>query len=147
MHPAPLGDHHGGASASPHGRCREGMSRPVAADEMHTGSLSLTMEVGNPCNQTMPTKKARAIDDAMYGWSSAMKCTYMEKRSTTVRIKGLPPTLGSPSMKSMEMSAHTWDNTSRGCSSPASGKVMVLLRWHVTQDRTQSATRDRSPRM
>jgi hypothetical protein len=46
-------------------------------------------------------------DDAVYGWPSAMKCAYLEKRSTTVRITDLPPTLRSHSMKSMEMSAHT----------------------------------------
>jgi hypothetical protein len=36
-----------------------------------------------------------------------MKCAYFEKRSTTVRITDLPATLGKPSMKSMEMFAHT----------------------------------------
>jgi hypothetical protein len=40
----------------------------------------------------------------------------------------LPWTLGRPSMKSIEMSTHTWDGTSRGCRRPAGCKVFVLLR-------------------
>ena len=67
-----------------------------------------------------------------------MKWAYLEKRSTTVRMTDLPPTLGSPSMKSIEMSAHTWDGTSRGCSSPAGCNVSVLFFWQVVQERTQS---------
>jgi len=43
-----------------------------------------------------------------------MKCAYLEKRSTTVKMTDFPPTLGSPSMKSIEISAHTWDGTGRG---------------------------------
>jgi hypothetical protein len=76
-----------------------------------------------------------------------MKWVYLENRSTTVRMTDLPPTLGSPSMKSIEMSAQTWDGTSRGYSSPAGDMVDVLLRWHVVQLLTQSATRARSPGM
>ena len=30
-------------------------------------------------------------------------------------------------MKSMEISAHTWDGTSSGCSSPTGNRVSVLL--------------------
>jgi hypothetical protein len=40
----------------------------------------------------------------------------------------LPPTLGRPLMKSMDMSAHTWEGTSSGWSSPAGWSVFVLLR-------------------
>jgi len=36
-----------------------------------------------------------------------MKCAYFEKRSTTVRMTDVPPTLGSPSTKSIEMPTHT----------------------------------------
>ena len=93
----------------------------------------------------MPSKKARATDAAVYGWPSAMKCAYLEKRSTTVRMTDLPPTLGSPSMKSIEISAHTCEGTSRGCRRPAGRNVSVLLRWHVTHERTQSCTNARSP--
>jgi hypothetical protein len=69
---------------------------------------------------------------------------YFEKRSTTVRMTDFPLTLGSPSMKSIEMSAHTWGGTSSGCSSPTGYNVLVLLRWQVAHDRTQSRTSARS---
>jgi len=32
---------------------------------VNTGSLSLTMEDGKPCRRTMPSKKARAIEEAV----------------------------------------------------------------------------------
>jgi hypothetical protein len=44
----------------------------------------------------------------------------------------LPCTFGRLSTKSMEMSAHTCEGTSRGCSSPAGCVAGVLLRWHVS---------------
>jgi hypothetical protein len=50
-----------------------------------------------------------------------------------------------PSMNSMEMSAHTWDGTWRGCSSPVGCRVFVLFCWHVVHIQTQSATKVRSP--
>jgi hypothetical protein len=101
-----------------------------------TGSRSMTIEDGNPCSRTTPSKKARATEAAVYGWLSAMKWAYYEKRSMTVRMTDFPLTLGSPSMKSIEMSAHTWDDTSSGCSSPAGYNVSVLLRRQVAHDRT-----------
>ena len=82
------------------------------------GSLPLTMEKENPCNRMMPSKNVRATDVAVYGWPRAMKCAYLEKRSTTVRMTDFPCTLGSPSMKSMEMSAHTWDGTTAAAAAP-----------------------------
>jgi len=32
---------------------------------VNTGSLSLTMEDGKPCSRTMPSKKARATEEAV----------------------------------------------------------------------------------
>jgi hypothetical protein len=46
-------------------------------------SQSMTIEDGNPCRRTMPAKKARATNAAVYGWPSGMKCAYFEKQSTT----------------------------------------------------------------
>jgi hypothetical protein len=46
--------------------------------------------------------------------------------------------LGKALMKSMEISAHTCDGTSSGCNTPAGHRVSVLLRWHVSHERTQS---------
>jgi hypothetical protein len=72
-----------------------------------------------------PVKPDDAIEESVgdgrvrVGWPRAMKCAYLEKRSTTVRMTNLSPTFGSPSMKSIEISAHTWDGTSSGCSNPA----------------------------
>jgi hypothetical protein len=48
----------------------------------------------------------------------------------------LPATFCRPSMKSMEMSAHTWEGTSSGYRRPADWHVSVLLRWHVVHVRT-----------
>ncbi|WVZ76716.1 LOW QUALITY PROTEIN: hypothetical protein U9M48_024668 [Paspalum notatum var. saurae] len=56
---------------------------------VNTGSLSLTMEEGNPCSRTIPSKKAWATDAA--GRPSTMKWAYLEKRSTTVRMTDSPP--------------------------------------------------------
>jgi hypothetical protein len=77
----------------------------------------------------MPSKNARATEAAMYGCPSGMKWAYFENWSTTMRITDLPATLGRPSMKSMEMSAHTWAGTSSGCRSPAGRCASVLLHW------------------
>jgi hypothetical protein len=46
-------------------------------------------------------------------------------------MTNLSPTFGSPSMKSIEISAHTWDGTSSGCSNPAgwrAGDFVALAR-------------------
>jgi hypothetical protein len=51
----------------------------------------------------MSWKKARAMEDAMYGWPSAMKWAYFKKMSTTVSMTLLPCTLGSASTKSMDI--------------------------------------------
>jgi hypothetical protein len=45
-----------------------------------TGSRLLTIEDGNPCSRTTPSKKARATEAAVYGWLSVMKWAYFEKR-------------------------------------------------------------------
>jgi len=45
--------------------------------------------------------------DGGVGVASAMKYAYLEKRLTTVKLTDFPPTLGSPSIKSIEISAHT----------------------------------------
>lgn len=41
------------------------------------------------------------------GWPRAMKKAYLEKRSTRVKITGLPPTLGKPSARMVSMAALT----------------------------------------
>ena len=69
-----------------------------------------------------------------------MKCANLENRSTTVKMTLLPWTLGKCSMKSIEMSDHTWVGTSSGCSKPAGCRASVLFRWHVVQDRTKLRT-------
>jgi len=52
----------------------------------------------------MSPKNALAIVSSEYGWPRGTKCVALEKRSTTVMMTDLPPTLGSPSMKSMDTS-------------------------------------------
>jgi hypothetical protein len=36
-------------------------------------TLSLTIKLGIPCSQTMPSKKTRATDVTMYGWPNGKK--------------------------------------------------------------------------
>lgn len=43
----------------------------------------------------------------LYGWLRAIKWVYLKKRLTTVRMTDDSLTLGSPSMKSIEISAQT----------------------------------------
>jgi hypothetical protein len=72
------------------------------------------MEHGNPWSRTMPSKKALATDATLYGWPSVMKFVNFENLSTTVRTTDLPPTFENPSMKSIDISLHTWDGTGSG---------------------------------
>jgi hypothetical protein len=69
--------------------------------------------VGEAVKSDNPLEEGTGDRRGGVGWLSTMKCAYLEKQSTTVKITDLPCTLGRPSMKSMEMSAHTWDGTSR----------------------------------
>lgn len=85
------------------------------------------MDVGIPCSRTMSVKNARATYVGVYGCPKAMKWAYFENLSTTVRITLLPFTLGSPSTKSIAMSAQTCDGTSRGWSRPAGCSAFVLF--------------------
>jgi hypothetical protein len=65
-----------------------------------------------------------------------MKWVYLENLSTTVSKTLLPCTLGSASIKSIEISAHTQDGTGNGWRRPAGCSASVLLRWQVEQART-----------
>ncbi|WVZ93025.1 LOW QUALITY PROTEIN: hypothetical protein U9M48_039048 [Paspalum notatum var. saurae] len=105
-----------------------------------TGSRSQTMDAGIPWRRTISLKKARATKAAVYGCDSKMKWAYLEKRSTTVRMTVLPCTRRRASMKSMAMSVHTANGTSSGCSNPAGCRCSILLRWQVSQARTNSWT-------
>ncbi|WVZ57692.1 LOW QUALITY PROTEIN: hypothetical protein U9M48_008045 [Paspalum notatum var. saurae] len=84
---------------------------------VNTGSRSLTMDAGRPWRRTIWLKNALA--GGRSGCPKAMKWAYLEKRFKTVRMTDLPYPRGSPSMKSMDMSAQTWDGTSSGCRRPA----------------------------
>jgi hypothetical protein len=56
----------------------------------------------------MLSKKALTTVLAEYGWLNGMKWANFKNLSTTIKITDLPPTFGNPSMKSIEMSFHTW---------------------------------------
>ena len=60
---------------------------------------------------------------------------------------GFAAHLGKALDEDMELSAHTWEGTSSGCSRPAGRSVFVLFRWHVMHDRTQSRTIAPTPGM
>ena len=101
-----------------------------------TGSRLVTKDSGKLCSCTMSLKKACA--------TIVMKCAALESRSTTERITDLPCTLGRLFMKSMEISAHTWDGTCSDSSKPAGKRCSDLLCWHMVQVRTSSSTALRS---
>jgi hypothetical protein len=63
---------------------------------------------------TISSKKAFATDAAEYGCPKAIKCPYLENRSTIVRTIDLPPTFGNPSIKSIDISAHTIEGIDKG---------------------------------
>ena len=87
--------------------------------DVNTGSRSDTMVDGRPWSLTTSEKKTDATVSADYGCRRAMKCTYLEKRSTTNRMTDLPPTLGRPSMMSIDISDQTDVGTGRGARRPA----------------------------
>jgi hypothetical protein len=89
----------------------------------------------------MFSKKAAATVVAVYGWRKAMKWSYLYRRSTTVIITVLLPTLGNPLTKSIATSYHTADDTSSGCRRPAGCKCSILCRWQVVQPLVNSRTR------
>jgi hypothetical protein len=61
--------------------------------------------------------------------------------STTVRITDLLSTFGNPSIKSMDISAHSFHGTSRGCNKPVGCKCSDLLRRQMVYPWTNSLTR------
>jgi hypothetical protein len=92
------------------------------------GSRSLTIELGTPWSLTMWSKKTPVTVVAVYGCPGGRKWAALENLSTTVSMTDQPLTLGSPSMKSIVMSAHTVDDTGRGWSSSTDCSYSVLLR-------------------
>jgi hypothetical protein len=84
-----------------------------------TGSLLLTIHVGTPCSRMTVSKEALAADTVEYGCPSVMQRADFEKRSTTVKITDLPPTLGNPLTKSMVTSIQTVFDTVSSCIRPA----------------------------
>jgi hypothetical protein len=60
-----------------------------------------------PCRHTILSKKTWTTNFAMYGYANGMKCQYLLKRSTTVRMTDFLPARESASMKSNPMFAQT----------------------------------------
>jgi hypothetical protein len=73
--------------------------------EVNMGSQLETSDRGMSCGQTISAKNSLATVSVVYGCPKGMKWQYFEKRSMTVRMMDLPPTLGRPSMKSNATSA------------------------------------------
>ena len=69
------------------------------------------------------------------GWEHK-KWLYLERRSTTTKIIVFPPDLGSPSMKSIEISVHIRVGMGKGSINPGRGVVSPLLRWQVSHSAT-----------
>jgi hypothetical protein len=63
------------------------------------------MDDGIPWRRTTSSKNTHATELAIYRCASGMKCVYLEKRSTIVRITDFPCTRGRASMKSIAISS------------------------------------------
>ena len=66
--------------------------------EVNMGSRLETSDRGMPCSQTISAKNSLATVYAVYGCPKGMKWQNFDKRSMTVRMIDLPPTMGRPSM-------------------------------------------------
>jgi len=64
---------------------------------------------------------------AVYGCASDLKWAYLLNLSTTKSMTLLPIDLGSPSMKSMDMSSHTLPRICIGCNRPGYGEESHFL--------------------
>lgn len=96
------------------------------------------MDVGVLCRQTISSKNTRATDSAVYGCPSGMKWAYLEKRSTTVRMTDLPPTLGSAVTKVVLTYCHTANRRKSDCRRLTGCRRSTLFRWQTAQARTKS---------
>ena len=86
-------------------------------------SRSKTMEEGMPWRRNIWSMKICPAEKEVYGWLRAKKWLYLESRSTTTKITVFPPDLGSPSIKSIEISIK-----GKGSSKPRRSVVSPL--WH-----------------
>ena len=83
-----------------------------------SGSLSVTIVEGNPCNLATELLNTQATPLAVNPSFKASKCPVLLKRSTTTNMVMNPIDLGNWTMKSIEISAHGLGGIDNGCSSP-----------------------------
>jgi hypothetical protein len=81
------------------------------------GYLYKEMEVAMPCNLKMESKKIRAIKEVVNECGKAQKRVYLERLSNTTMFTDLLPALGSPTIKSINMSVHMCVGINSGCNS------------------------------
>lgn len=102
------------------------------------GSLSLTIDIGTPCNRIISLTKISAIDLADYGCLITIKCPYLLNLSTTTSIASNPVDFGKPTIKSMLISSQIALGIGKGCSKPAREDAWYLLLWYTWHATTNS---------
>lgn len=65
---------------------------------------------------------------SIYGLPKGMEYVNFENQSTTIKTIDLPPTLGNPSTKSMDISLQIVEGSGNGCSNLA-GEGIHLFLW------------------
>lgn len=77
------------------------------------GSLSLTVDYSIPCNLNIYSTKLSAIDFVENGLERGIKCSNFVNFLMATMIVSLPLELGSTSIKSNEISSHTYPGIGR----------------------------------
>lgn len=99
----------------------------------NTLSQSDTIVLGYPCNLTTSQVNNFAACHIVNRCPRGKKWEYLVFRSTTTITVLNPFTLGSYSMKFIDMSSHTKLGILSGCNKPIVLKVLYLFCWHTSQ--------------
>lgn len=88
------------------------------------------MDYSMPCKWITSLMNATATDLAIYGWRKGIKWVYLLNLSTTTKIIVNTFNLGSPSIKYIVTSSHTFTND---CRSPPGAIAKFMCLWHTSQ--------------
>lgn len=97
-------------------------------------------EAGNSWRRTISCIKTPATVEALYGCFSPTKWAYLDIRSTTTKMDFTPLDMGSPSIKSIEISYPTVVGTGSGCKSPVVDCCEYFCCLQIKQHWTYRAT-------
>jgi len=104
------------------------------------GSWSETIEWGMPWSLKILSMNIWANVDVLNRCWRAHKWTYLERKSTTTMMNDLLSDLGSPTMKSIEISHQIEGGIGRGSSVLGALKVSCLLGWQMSHSTTKVRT-------